>query len=183
MFTKYLIPFVLLLAAQSGFAQVYKYEITHIAGDSFYMVERVYSNRDTSVKYTAMGDTSQIKEALRLLKREQKRLERDWKAMRTQADSLQSRYDQLKQVAIDSLNISGFGGGGNNRSAAVVDKAATVEQPAAPAGYWVISSPSRATFVHDLGALKSKAIILNPDGSTTNYVPPKRVKSGAPAPK
>lgn len=184
----FLLAALLISALVEGQDVKYQYSIKPISGDSFYLVERALKgDRDTSVKYTAMKDTTEIKEALRLLKREQKRAERDWKALRKEADSLQSRYDQLRQVAIDALNISGFGGGGNNRSATPTNGEqfsigapggiVTVEKPA---GYWVITSPSKATFILDLKTLKSTALVLNPDGTTTKYVPPKSTKPKQP---
>ena len=157
----------LLFAGNISAQKAVKYDIDFIAADSFYLVERAVSGAkarpDTLNTHTLFTDTAAYKLYVEQLARDLRRTEKEYTRLKAEADSLDSRVKRLTQLGKNRLGIEGLSKPGkDNRNAT----APTLE---AVTGFWVLypTKSAKVEFVTDPAKIKKNALILRPDGTTT----------------
>jgi hypothetical protein len=166
---------LLLFAANLSAQKAVKYEIDFIAADSFYLVERAVTGAktrpDTLNTHTLFTDTTAYKLYVDQLERDYKRAEKEYTRLKAEADSLDSRVKRLTQLGKNKLGIEGLTKPGKD------NRNASAPTPATPVGFWVLypTKSAKVEFVTDPAKIKKNALILRPDGSTTEQkAPPKK---------
>lgn len=165
----------LLFAGNISAQKAVKYDIDFISADSFYLVERAVlgtkARPDTLNTHTLFTDTAAYKLYVDQLDRDLRRAEKEYTRLKAEADSLDSRVKRLTQLGKNRLGIEGLSKPGKD------NRNTTAPTPEAVAGFWVLypTKSAKVEFVTDAAKIKKNALILRPDGTTTEQkAPPKK---------
>lgn len=158
--------------AQNADSKV-RYSIDLVRTDSFFLSEQTIrkgkDRPDTLVRYTLFRDTSEFRAYIveQVQAGENARLQMEY--FKTEFDSLDGRVKRLAKLGKDVFGL-----------ALKPDKRDVVqinELEVMPPGFWVIypyRGRASAEYITDLTQIKKDALILNQNGTTFEFKPPKK---------
>lgn len=150
------------------------YSVDLIRTDSFYLKEKVISKDktrpDTLSSYTLFRDTAAFVQYIagRTQDADNARIQAEY--FKAAQDSLSERVKRLEKLAKDVFGIKS-----NKREPVIAE---IIEVETAPKGFWVIypyRGRASAEYITDLAQIKKDALILNGNGTTFEFKPPKKI--------
>ena len=178
---KYLLIFAYLilpyfLPAQNGSSKV-RYDIEVINQDSFFLSEKRISGTkarpDTLTVYTLFRDTADFILYLKEREHEAETAGLQAEYFKAEYDSLFDRVKRLRQLAKNILSIKDS----NKRDVLPGIELDAITLSPEPPGFWVIypyKGQARAEYITELSQIKKQALILNQNGTTFEFQPPKK---------
>jgi hypothetical protein len=151
-----------------------QYQIDLIGQDSFYLQERTISRDkqrpDTLSTYTLFRDTTTFINYIEQRSQDADNARIQAEYFKAAQDSLSERVKRLEKLAKDvfGINIK------SNKRETVISVAL---DSAAPPGFWVvypINGKAKAEYLKDIKQITARAIILNNNGTTFEFKPPKK---------
>lgn len=126
---------LLTIGAQAQKNKKFTYTIEKITADSFYLKEQAVGGlsgkKDTQVTYIFLRDTSEYKQVIVGLQREEKRLKQQYEDIKSIVDSLSTRIDALVKLGQQELGLNlKSGDPGKNKSAPAPGQETPAKSPA-----------------------------------------------------